>query len=228
MKHQYIPSAAADAESYSVAPLRSHRSLYEKYGKRALDLALAVSMLPVLLPVISVLWVLVRRDGANGFFGHKRIGQNGHEFYCYKIRTMVPNAEGKLQAYLDGNPEAAEEWEKTQKLTDDPRITAIGKFLRKTSLDELPQIWNVLRGEMSFVGPRPVTEPELERYGPQKRSYLSMRPGITGLWQVEGRGDGDYVERVQMDSRYSDQLSWKYDLALIARTALVVVRPTGR
>jgi len=140
---------------------------------------------------------------------------------------MVPDAERKLVAYLSAHPDAADEWERTQKLTNDPRITPVGRFLRKTSLDELPQIWNVIMGDMSFVGPRPVTEGELDKYGMYANTYLSMKPGITGEWQVKGRSDGCYVKRREMDVAYSKEISMLKDIKLMLRTVLVVVRPTG-
>ena len=141
---------------------------------------------------------------------------------------MVPDAEARLAAHLATHSDAAREWARTQKLTDDPRITRLGGVLRRTSLDELPQIWNVLWGDMSLVGPRPVTLGELDRYGAQRAAYLRMRPGVTGLWQVKGRGNGCYAERLTLDQTYAETLSLPLDLRLILRTALVLFRPTGR
>jgi lipopolysaccharide/colanic/teichoic acid biosynthesis glycosyltransferase len=141
---------------------------------------------------------------------------------------MVPDAAERLTAHLAANPEAAAEWEANHKLVDDPRITPLGEFLRRTSLDELPQLWNVLTGEMSFVGPRPVTEEELEKYGAARGAYCRMRPGITGLWQVSGRNEVTYGERVQLDLDYLASISLLRDLKIILRTGLVVVFPTGR
>lgn len=203
-------------------------TFYTRIGKRVLDVVLAIVLGILLLPIIAVLFFVARSDGGPAFFAHKRVGQNGKPFYCLKMRTMVLNAEEKLGEYLKNNPEAAAEWAKTQKLADDPRITEVGRFLRKTSLDELPQIWNVLKGDMSFVGPRPIVEAELEHYGPLADMYLSMKPGVTGHWQVFGRENGCYTERRNMDRAYSRQMSIAKDLELIARTATVIVRPTGR
>jgi len=202
--------------------------LYRRAGKRLFDIALALMTLPLLLPVIAILWLAVSRDGGNGFFGHKRVGRNGKVFRCWKLRTMVVDAEEKLRAHLEANPEAAAEWARDHKLTDDPRITRLGAFLRKTSLDELPQIWNVIKGDMSFVGPRPIVRMELHKYGMFRPVYLSMTPGITGLWQVSGRNDVSYDERVQFDVDYSDSLSLFTDIRLIAQTALSVIGGTGR
>ncbi|WP_299154538.1 sugar transferase [uncultured Tateyamaria sp.] len=204
------------------------RHLYRRIGKRALDLTLTVILLPALLPIIAVLVLLVRRDGSAGLFAHTRVGRHGQTFACWKIRTMLPDAEARLEHHLNTDPVARAEWHRTQKLENDPRITRLGHLLRRTSLDELPQIWNVLRGDMSFVGPRPVTLPELERYGPHSHVYLSLKPGITGLWQVTARANGCYTQRLHLDQTYEQRISLLQDLGLIARTALVVVRPTGR
>lgn len=226
MKHEDFSSLSAT--HVSVIPSLKDKKLYRRYFKRTFDFLFAVALLPVLLPVIAVLYVLTRIQGGPGFFAHERVGQHGKTFKCLKIRTMVPDAEARLEAFLAENPEAKEEWDRTQKLVDDPRVTAVGRFLRRTSLDELPQLWNVLRGQMSFVGPRPVTAPELVRYGLHKRAYLSLKPGITGVWQVEGRSNGCYEERLKMDQSYMKKIGFLYDLRLIVRTALVVVSPTGR
>lgn len=203
-------------------------SRYVRSGKRVFDVFLALLILPLLAPVIAVLWGLVKLDGGPGFFGHTRIGYGGKPFKCWKIRTMVVDAEGKLKAYLAENPEAAREWARDYKLTNDPRITWIGGFLRKTSLDELPQLWNVLRGEMSFVGPRPVIEEELLKYNVHQWAYLQMRPGVTGLWQVSGRNDVSYEKRVQLDMQYLRSCSMALDASLILRTAGAMVARTGR
>ncbi|WP_051156047.1 sugar transferase [Salipiger mucosus] len=207
---------------------RDSRTFYTLYAKRVFDLALAVALLPVLLPVITILWVMTARDGGPGFFGHRRIGQNGKVFRCWKIRTMVVDAEARLAEHLAANPEAAEEWERDHKLRDDPRITRLGAFLRATSLDELPQIWNVLKGEMSFVGPRPVVRDEMRKYGTSRTAYLAMKPGITGLWQVSGRNDVSYDERVRMDVDYVFDVSFFTDVRLMLLTGLSVIDRTGR
>jgi lipopolysaccharide/colanic/teichoic acid biosynthesis glycosyltransferase len=197
-------------------------------GKRAFDLILALLLLPLLAPVIALLWLLVRLDGGPGFYGHSRVGRNGTPFRCWKLRSMCVSAEARLAAHLAQNPAAAAEWARDFKLTEDPRITRLGRILRKTSLDELPQIWNVLRGEMSLVGLRPITEAELTKYGPHQGLYLALRPGITGPWQVEGRGNRvSYADRVQLDLSYGQNLSLAHDLNLIARTITVLLNPKG-
>jgi lipopolysaccharide/colanic/teichoic acid biosynthesis glycosyltransferase len=197
-------------------------------AKSGFDFTVALLLLPILLPIIAVLYVLTRLDGGPGFFGHERVCRNGRRFKCWKIRTMVPDAQAVLRRHLAENPEAAAEWARDFKLTDDPRITRLGNFLRRTSLDELPQIWNVLRGDMSFVGPRPVTPDELPKYRGYEWCYLSLKPGITGLWQVSGRNDVDYDTRVRMDMTYCTERSLPRDVGIMFRTVGAVLGSTGR
>lgn len=203
---------------------------YASIGKRIFDICFALLIAPLALLVISVVGVVMvlSGEGADIFFGHRRIGRNGKVFKCWKIRTMVKDAETKLRAHLAENPEAAAQWARDHKLDNDPRITRMGSFLRKTSLDELPQIWNVLKGDMSFVGPRPIVRMELHKYGQHRPVYTSVRPGVTGLWQVSGRNDISYAERVALDVDYVDGMTFWRDLKLILKTVLVVVIPTGR
>ncbi len=196
--------------------------------KTIFDFTLALLLLPILLPIIAVLYVLTRLDGGPGFYGHERICKDEGRFRCWKIRTMVPNSAEVLKRHLAENPDAAAEWARDFKLTNDPRVTRLGDFLRRTSLDELPQIWNVLRGEMSFVGPRPVTTDELPKYRGYEWCYLSLKPGITGLWQVSGRNDVDYETRVRMDVAYRMNRSFTGDLMIILKTAGAVLGRTGR
>jgi lipopolysaccharide/colanic/teichoic acid biosynthesis glycosyltransferase len=196
-------------------------------GKRLFDVVFALIILPLVAPFVAFLWLIVRRDGGAGFFAHTRVGQNGKLFKCWKLRTMAQDAEDRLCAHLQADPKAALEWRENFKLQDDPRVTRFGRFLRRTSLDELPQIWNVLRGEMSFVGPRPVVSAELEKYDSQLWAYLAMKPGITGVWQVSGRNDIAYRDRVQMDVDYLSAASRLYDAWIIFRTLGAVFRRTG-
>ena len=197
-------------------------------AKRLVDIAPALFLAPILLPSIATLWCLARLDGGPGFYGHVRVGRGGRIFKCWKVRSMVPDAEVRLVDHLAADLEAAAEWARDQKLTSDPRITRFGHFIRMMSLDELPQIWNVLKGEMSLVGPRPVTAAELGRYGPNADAYLDLRPGITGLWQVSGRNKTTYEERVALDIHYRRSASLVLDAQILARTALAVVKGTGR
>lgn len=213
-------------------PLRTRHSrksdLAGQTAKRGVDLILAIMLVPILAPAIGFMWLLARLDGGPGLFGHARVGLNGQTFQCWKIRSMVPDAEARLADYLSGHPEAAAEWVRDRKLLEDPRVTRLGRFLRMTSLDELPQIWNVLIGDMSFVGPRPIMHDELERYGRHAEAYLSMKPGITGLWQVSGRSDTSYQERVNLDLQYHRSACLLLDLKILGMTTLAVLRGTGR
>jgi undecaprenyl-phosphate galactose phosphotransferase len=210
------------------AALKGRRRFYRAAGKRLVDIVLSLSLLLMLAPVFLMLAVLSALDGASPFYVQRRVGLRGRPFGCIKFRSMVPDADARLAAVLASDPAAAEEWRLTHKLVRDPRITPIGRILRKTSLDELPQLWNVLMGDMSIVGPRPVTEAELEKYGPAAAIVLSTRPGITGLWQVQGRGRGtSYEERVQMDLRYVRSMTLPRDIGILAATAMVVLRGTG-
>lgn len=219
----------AITENNAIVPTKiSTRRVYFNFFKRGFDLFLAILLLPTIIPVLVVLWALTRLDGGPGFFGHKRVGRGGAPFRCWKIRTMVPGAEEKLKTFLAENPEARAEWERDFKLEKDPRITRLGNFLRKSSLDELPQIWNVIKGEMSFVGPRPIVEQELPRYGVNKPEYLAMVPGITGLWQVSGRNDISYGERVALDVDYLRRCSLWLDCKIILMTGASVLGATGK
>ncbi|MDD3765504.1 MAG: sugar transferase [Nevskiales bacterium] len=196
-------------------------------AKRALDIVGGLTLATVFSPVFVVVTVAMLRDDGPIFFGHKRIGKDGKTFKVYKFRTMVPNAQQVLENLLESNPEMRAEWEQDHKLRDDPRITRVGQFLRKTSLDELPQLWNVFKGEMSLVGPRPVVEAELPKYGRALRHYCATKPGITGLWQVSGRNDTDYRRRVALDRYYSERASILLDVNILLRTVWVVVGRRG-
>lgn len=229
-----IELVMADAAQYSSSRSSSlsrdtkvDSSFYTRKGKRAFDLLFALFLLPFLIVPILIVALLVRRDGGSAFFVHKRVGKGGKEFGCMKIRTMRVDAEEYLQSYLAQNETARKEWNETYKLKNDPRITKLGKFLRKTSLDELPQLFNVLRGEMSFVGPRPVPAKELRAYGSARHAYQAGRPGITGEWQVGGRNDLSYDERVAMDVNYRKSENFFSDLRIIIQTPLKVLKPTG-
>ncbi|AXT37023.1 sugar transferase (plasmid) [Phaeobacter sp. LSS9] len=202
--------------------------LYAMIGKRLLDILLALILFPLLSPVIALLWMISRRDGGPGFFGHTRIGKDGTPFTCWKIRTMIQGAEDVLAEHLKTDAKAAQEWARDRKLSRDPRITGLGLFLRRSSLDELPQIWNVLRGDMSFVGPRPIVRCELSKYGSAAPIYLSQKPGITGLWQVSGRNDVSYEDRVSFDIDYLARRTFSFDIKLILLTGLSVIARTGR
>jgi Undecaprenyl-phosphate galactose phosphotransferase WbaP len=195
--------------------------------KRMVDVLGALALGVVFSPLIAGVTLILLRQGGPVFFSHTRIGRSGKPFKVLKFRTMVPNAQQILEELLAASPEMQAEWDRDHKLKDDPRITRTGRFLRKTSLDELPQIWNVLKGEMSLVGPRPVVEAELEKYGRAVRYYFASKPGITGLWQVSGRNDTDYRRRVVMDRRYARDANLFLDVKILLRTVLVVVHRRG-
>jgi undecaprenyl-phosphate galactose phosphotransferase len=195
--------------------------------KRGFDITVSILLLLVLSPLFLYLIARIKADGGSAFFAHQRIGVDGKPFPCYKFRTMVPNAAEVLNALLQEDPEARREWQATFKLKNDPRVTKIGRFLRRTSLDELPQLWNVLVGDMSLVGPRPIVQAELDRYGDDAFYYLEARPGITGVWQVSGRSDTDYPFRVYLDSWYVKNWSLWYDVVILIKTIRVVVNRAG-
>lgn len=182
----------------------------------------------VVTPLFLVLSILIYLDSPGPVvFAHQRIGQKGEMFPCYKFRTMVTNSQEVLEKYLKNHPDAREEWARDFKLKDDPRVTKIGSFLRKTSLDELPQFFNVIKGEMSLVGPRPIVQAEVVRYGEYINDYYLVRPGITGMWQVRGRNDIGYSERVKLDSWYVRNWSMWIDIVLLLKTVKVVIGRKG-
>ncbi|HEV2674589.1 MAG TPA: exopolysaccharide biosynthesis polyprenyl glycosylphosphotransferase [Aliidongia sp.] len=195
--------------------------------KRACEILLALVLLSGLLPLFLIFAFVIRMDGGPTFYGQVRVGRGGRPFRCLKFRSMVHNADKVLADLLARDPEAAREWACDFKLKDDPRITKLGRFLRSSSLDELPQLLNVLRGEMSFVGPRPIVEAEIERYREDIDLYYLVRPGITGLWQISGRNDVTYDERVAFDARYVLNWSLKFDLLIMLKTLPAVLRKSG-
>ena len=187
--------------------------------KRFADIVLAISGIVLLAPLLIICFVAtVVTSRGPALFRHKRVGFNGKHFDCLKFRTMVTDAPERLQRLLKSDPLAASEWAANRKLKNDPRITAIGAILRKSSLDELPQLFNVLKGEMSIVGPRPVTDDELQRYTTSMGAYLACRPGITGLWQVSGRSSTTYVKRVACDAFYARNWSMALDAKIVIVT----------
>ncbi|WP_212524276.1 sugar transferase [Actibacterium sp. MT2.3-13A] len=197
-------------------------------AKAVFDRCFSVLALLFFAPFLIVIsLVILLGDGGPILFRHKRIGRDGRIFNCLKFRTMANDAEERLKAILDTDPKARAEWDANQKLEDDPRITCIGEFFRKTSLDELPQFWNVLRGEMSVVGPRPIVAEEAHHYGEHFKDYLSVRPGVTGLWQVMGRSRTTYDERVAMDIDYVRNRSFRMDIWIILKTIKVMLVRDG-
>lgn len=195
--------------------------------KRCFDLVVSLTVLVLGSPIFLFIAFKVSQSGRPIFFGHTRVGQHNRPFKCYKFRTMAPNADKLLADLLATSAEARAEWERDFKLKNDPRITSIGHFLRKTSLDEIPQLWNVLKGDMSLVGPRPVVTAELERYGNQVDYYLEAKPGVTGLWQISGRNDVTYDTRVYLDAWYVKNWSLFNDIVILLRTVKVIFRRDG-
>jgi lipopolysaccharide/colanic/teichoic acid biosynthesis glycosyltransferase len=188
----------------------------------------AAILLAVLAPLmLCIAWCIWREDGAPVLFAHWRVGQHGHLFRCLKFRSMVRSADLVLAQLLAGDAQARGEWQRDHKLRNDPRIMRIGHFLRRTSLDELPQLFNVLRGEMNLVGPRPVVVQEVPRYGDHKQHYLSVKPGMTGLWQVSGRNNLSYTQRVALDAEYVETRSLPRDMSILLRTVRVLVTRDG-
>lgn len=210
--------------AYAVSgPVR--KGLYRSSGKRLLDSLLVILAAPIILPVIALMALLVARDGANPFYIQARIGAQGKIYRMWKLRSMVVDAEHKLEEHLAADPAARAEWDRDQKLKSDPRITGIGRFLRRSSLDELPQLWNVLRGDMSLVGPRPMMPSQQALYPGQ--DYYDLRPGITGSWQVSERNQSTFADRARFDTFYNRNLSLKEDIRILAATVRVVLRATG-
>ncbi|CAI2137015.1 Putative colanic biosynthesis UDP-glucose lipid carrier transferase [Serratia fonticola] len=216
--------------SHEVMILRVNNNLAKRtsrFVKRTFDIVGSSLIIIMLTPVLLVLSYLVSKDGGSAIYGHERIGRDGRKFNCLKFRSMIINSQAVLQNLLESDPIARAEWNKDFKLKNDPRITRVGKFIRKTSLDELPQLFNVLKGEMSLVGPRPVIEKELERYAGDVDYYLMAKPGMTGLWQVSGRNDVDYDTRVYFDAWYVKNWSLWNDIAILFKTINVVLKRDG-
>jgi Undecaprenyl-phosphate galactose phosphotransferase WbaP len=197
-------------------------------AKRAVDIMLGAAALLLVSPLLLLVAVAIKATSkGNVLYGHVRIGRNGQMIRTLKFRTMVTNADAVLQEYLRNNADAAAEWQRDHKLKNDPRVIRIGKLLRRLSLDELPQLWNVLKGEMSLVGPRPIVESEIARYGRRYEFYARVRPGITGLWQVSGRNNTTYEERVSFDEYYVRNWSCWLDAYVLVCTIKAVLKADG-
>ncbi len=225
-----LSNQSRHAETAAYSSTRLDRSEYEANtsAKRIMDIVIASIALVVVFPLLLVVGILIRfQDGGQAVYAQKRYGRNGRTFKCYKLRSMVANADERLQEILATDPAARAEWEETQKFVNDPRITPLGHFIRKTSIDELPQLWNILRGDMSLVGPRPIVENEIAKYGEFYRDYCAVRPGLTGLWQVEGRSNTTYDERVQLDAKYARTRTFTGDFMIMLRTVPAVLLSRG-
>ena len=204
---------------------KSRHGFYRHHLKRVFDVTAIILALPLVLPLIAVLALMIRRDGGPVFYSQDRIGLGGETFRFWKLRSMVTDADIRLQEYLAGNPGARAEWDSSQKLKNDPRITPAGRLIRKTSLDELPQLWNVVRGDMSLVGPRPMMPEQRVLY--PGRAYYELRPGLTGYWQIGDRNNTSFSARAVYDTRYSLNLSFLTDIKVLLLTVITVVRGTG-
>ncbi len=215
-------------DSLSAVPVSYNGALntmYRTVFKRVFDVFLVIVSLPPVLLVIAILAGLVALGGGKPFYSHLRVGQKGRLYRMWKLRTMNRNADVVLSEYLECNPEARAEWDSSQKLRKDPRITPLGRLLRKSSLDELPQLWNVFVGDMSLVGPRPMMPDQRDIY--PGAAYYQLRPGITGPWQVSERNDTSFAERARFDTEYERYVSLWTDLKLLAATVRAVLRGTG-
>ena len=201
------------------------RGAYRHVFKRVFDCALVLLSAPIVAPIVFFLAFLISRDGHHPFYKQERIGKNGRVFTMWKLRTMVSDADQRLQDHLQECHHARQEWNEKQKLADDPRITSFGLLLRKTSLDELPQLWNVLIGDMSIVGPRPMMPDQRDLY--PGRAYYEMRPGVTGYWQISDRNKTTFAARAKFDNRYYEDVSLSTDASIILSTVGVVLRGTG-
>jgi Undecaprenyl-phosphate galactose phosphotransferase WbaP len=223
-----VPVQTIQQSTTQTIGLERDRKALFPIAKRALDIIGAGVGLVLLAPFFLIVALMVRADGGPAFFAHQRVGRGGKLFGCLKFRSMVVDSQARLESLLANDPVARAEWEATRKLKNDPRITRIGRFLRSTSLDELPQLINVLRGEMSLVGPRPVQEAEIDRYyGASAAHYMAVRPGITGLWQVSGRSETSYESRVALDVAYVSRPSLLADISILLRTPVAVLSRRG-
>lgn len=225
---QIVVDRAAQAQDLaaSLAPPAPGRPGFD--ATRALDIVFSLLAIIFFAPIMALIWMAIRlQDGGPALFRQKRIGFGGQDFACLKFRTMVVGAEEKLKALLEADPSARLEWARDQKLRNDPRITWLGAFLRKSSLDELPQLFNVLRGEMSLVGPRPIIFAEVTRYGRSFRHYCAVRPGVTGIWQISGRNDVSYSRRVAMDITYARRRCVGLYMRILMATVPAVILRNG-
>ncbi|TMV07020.1 sugar transferase [Ruegeria sediminis] len=213
------------SEKIAVPAVARPSTVYRSAGKRVFDVIFVLVSAPIVVPLTLMFAAVLALQGVSPFFVQPRVGRNGKIFSMIKLRTMVRNADTVLEDHLEDNPEARDEWDRNQKLREDPRVIKFGTILRKSSMDELPQFWNVLVGDMSLVGPRPMMVCQKKHY-PSKVYYI-MRPGISGLWQVSRRNDSSFAERAEHDVQYWQELSLGTDLSILLRTIFVVLRGTG-
>ncbi len=223
-----IPLEAMRPSRAALEVVRAPRTPARLDGKRISDILLTLLLAPVAVPLGLLIALAIVLDSRGPvFFSQMRIGRDRRPFRVWKFRSMAVDADRKLRTLLQQSPEHAREWALARKMRHDPRVTRVGRWLRKTSLDELPQFWNVLRGEMSMVGPRPIVAEEIHRYGAAFETYTQVRPGVTGLWQVSGRNDMQYSRRVELDCHYIHHRNAAMDLKILAKTAFVMLRGRG-
>jgi lipopolysaccharide/colanic/teichoic acid biosynthesis glycosyltransferase len=224
---QDFSATLRNSETYSELGGRkaNNHGFYRRFGKRAVDISLVLMSAPIVIILLFPIMLLIALDGGNPLYSQLRLGRGGRSYRMWKLRSMVVDADQKLEAYLASNPEADAEWRLNQKLKKDPRITKIGRLIRKTSLDELPQLWNVLIGDMSLVGPRPMMVCQKDLY--PSKDYFEMNPGITGAWQVSARNESTFEERATYDRKYLNDLSAKTDAMILVKTVGVVFKATG-
>jgi lipopolysaccharide/colanic/teichoic acid biosynthesis glycosyltransferase len=226
MTHYTEIEAGLAGSGYALSAASPQRlGLYRDFLKRSLDILVVMVAAPFVLPLVLLLGLLISRDGGSAFYSQDRLGRGGKVFRLWKLRSMVVDADRKLEDYLADNPAARAEWDEHQKLKDDPRITAVGRLIRKASLDELPQLWNVLAGDMSLVGPRPMMPSQARLY--HGRAYYRLRPGLTGFWQISDRNHTSFAARAAYDTQYARRLSLLTDLFVLVATVWVVIRGTG-
>lgn len=219
-----------DEEIKPILYVAKKQNIAYRFVKRLIDIIAGLVGIIILIPmslIIKLIRTIRKEDDGPLFYEQLRAGKKGKKFRLFKYRSMCIDADKKLKEYLDNNKEAKKEFEKYHKLKNDPRITKLGKVLRATSLDEFPQLINVLRGDMSLVGPRPVTDEELDKYGIYKNKFLSVKPGITGYWQVNGRSNTEYDDRMKMELYYADHASLLLDFKILFKTFIVVIKKEG-
>jgi len=221
-RHQTASTVAAEQVALRF------RNAWDARCKRVIDVLASIIIPLGLMPVLAICCAVIFIDSPGPiFFKHRRIGLAGKEFYMWKFRSMCHNPEHVLNAHLQQHPEILDEWMRTHKLMNDPRVTPVGRFMRRFSLDELPQFWNVITGEMSLIGPRPIVRDEVAKYGDAMGAYYAVRPGMSGLWQVSGRSDITYEERVKLDAHYSEHWSLAMDAGIFLRTFGAVLKGSG-
>lgn len=226
--YSYIEEADRRARKATESKAEVVEGFQYRVLKRIFDVFLVLASIPILLPFVALIAALVVMSSPGPvFYSHRRIRKNGSFFSMWKFRTMCVNSAEVLEEHLANHPEARREWSHTHKLKKDPRVTAVGQLLRRYSIDELPQVWNVLRGQMTLVGPRPIVAAEVEKYGDGFRYYCLVKPGLTGLWQVSGRSELTYPQRVALDCAYVERWSMRHDLWILLRTFASVANKDG-